>query len=223
MAIALIAEAGGGTSASSATTTSIDTTGGTILLLGVCDFGGSTSASSVSDNKGNAYVKIAETDVSGYSVSIFACFNPTVGSGHTATYSAGTTYPSIHLSAWSGAVSIPGYAVGSGSAAATSRQPGSITPISDGHCIVTYLFNGAVQTYSINGGFTKMTGVAYNAGVTVGLEAAYLIQTTAAASNPTWSCSSSTQLITSQTPIPPQSAGGGGIVIAGRSSRIIGG
>lgn len=225
MTIALIAEAGGATSTTSATTSAIDSTGADLLILGVADFYGSPSLTShVSDSKGNTYVKIGETDTSGYSVSIFACFNPIVGAGHTATYSTGgATYPSAHLSAWSGAISIPGRYIGAGSASATSQQPGSLTPISDNHCILSYLFNGAVQTYSINGGFTKMTGVAYNAGVSVGLEAAYLIQTTAAAANPTWSCGSATQLVTGQTPIPPQGGGGGSVFVGGHSSRIIGG
>ncbi len=74
----------------------------------------------------------------------------------------------------------------------TSYQPGSITPSENNEVIVTAITSGGgVTSYSIDSGFTISDQFDLSGGGHFPLGMAYLIQTSAAASNPTWSWSNS--------------------------------
>src|SRR5204863_2222713 len=69
-----------------------------------------------------------------------------------------------------------------------NNQPGSVTPSQDNEVLVTgYGGDTNATTATIDSGFTVSDTFAYVGGSNMGGSAAYLIETTAGAKNPTWS------------------------------------
>lgn len=193
MAIAVVTSTTIPGGANGGTSSSIDTTGVTLIVIAISRYtaGG---ALTVSDSKGNTWTALTEK-ASGSAVfcasRLYYCASPTVGSGHTFTnggtgiYAAGVvialsgTHASSPFDQQSGS-----YMAGSGS----SILPGSVTPTEDNEIVITGVAeNGTPGTRAINGGFTIQGNVNHSGGVNYGVALAYLIQTTAAAANPTWS------------------------------------
>ncbi len=188
----------------SVTSAAIDTTGATLLAVLVADYRDpSSGGSTVTDSKGNTYITtlVREGFASITAAKWFYVANPTVGSGHTFTATAitGACYPSICVFAFSGVLTVspfdqecdPGtrwHEVAPGSSLATS----SITPTEDNELILAGLAFNAINTPSINGGFSTPIQQQYGAGANFGSSAAYLVQTTATAANPTFSWGTST-------------------------------
>lgn len=93
-----------GGNVTSVTTTSVDTTG-VDAIIAHCVEGTAQTHTSVTDNKSNTYTKVTGTErTTGTERScIFRCDNPTVGSGHTFTYTiGGNGFPSISVQGFSG-------------------------------------------------------------------------------------------------------------------------
>lgn len=180
--IALISSSVKATAGGITTTDAIDTTGATLLVIAVSYWDGIADPI-ISDSKSNTWTGLtAQLGSNGYS-RLFYCIGGTVGTGHTFTANQVGSLSAIAVSAYS---NVGAYDAESGasSASATTLQPGSITPASNGAVLVTGLMNFPGGTPTINGGFT-VTGSAVAPGsFLVGM--AYLIQTTAAAANPTW-------------------------------------
>lgn len=187
MAYALIANAAAeSTNSITATTAAIDTTGANLIVLAVNRAVGVTPT----DSKSNTWTSLTSRGTDPFTT-IWYVFNPTVGTGHTFAVSVGNSYPSIFVSAWSGAVTSPFDAEnGASSASASTLQPGSITPSENNELVITVV-GSTVEgtTYSINGGFTITNQVDGADSLAYGGAMAYLIQTTAAAANPTWTLS----------------------------------
>lgn len=197
MAYALIANTSGANTypidGTSATTSAINTTGASLIvavavLYSINSLGGQT----FTDSNGNTWAAlVAQTSANGNTRSVlYYCYAPTVGSGHTFTFSeAGhNIYCSLCVSAWSGAGSSP-FDVENGSKtdSATSLATGSITPSAGKELIITgFGAAGVARSYTINGGFTITDSVTGAPGLE-GSSLAYLIQTSATAANPTWS------------------------------------
>ena len=127
-------------------------------------------------------------------VRIYYCVNPSVGTGHTFTISSSNIYAVFAVIGFSTAADAAvdvssGYSQGS----ASTINPGSITPSGDGRALISFVAtqrpNGT--TYSIDGGFTETAENSPADGAYYGGEIAYLIQTTAAAANPTITASTS--------------------------------
>src|SRR3990167_999594 len=187
MAISLVASAEGG-GLSTATTSAIDTTGATLLII-VCTRDVTSSAVAPTDNKGNTWTQLtAQTIADNNALSIWYVNSntPTVGSGHTFDYSASVEFNELAVFTFSGSVASP-FDVQNGATVAgssTTIQPGSITPSEDN----TVVISGASgpfgsNEWSVDGEFNAITMGDYTAWT---LGAAYLIQTSAAAANPTW-------------------------------------
>lgn len=116
-----------------------------------------------------------------------------VGSGHTFTISGGggNTFGSATITAWSGYVGgvFDNPSAGTGNSSSATIQPGSITPSVDGCLVLMGVeVNGGTDgwTGSINGGFTLSDQVGFVSANNFGSMQAYLIQTSAAAANPTF-------------------------------------
>jgi len=181
MAIAFVASVTKAGPAGGGTTSAIDTTGATLLVLHV---GYVTSALTVTDSKGNAWAPLT-TRVSGsFSTRFYACFAPIVGSGHTFTVTGASSFPAIIVTAFSGVAS---YQTESGATGASSPlASGSVTPAANGALVLTGRMAGAAATNTLTpSGFTRLT-VPYGASVNVLGDLGYLVQTTAAAIDPTW-------------------------------------
>jgi hypothetical protein len=173
---------GGGTSSG------VDTTGATLLVVTGVYYGGGTTAS-VTDNKSNTWTKLTVQDNSVAANCIWYSHATTVGTGHTVTFTG--DYSIAEFMAFSGVSGSPfdkqgGNETANGTAA-TTFQPGSLTPSANGSLIVVGLGNNSFTgTISIDSSFTIAGQHTYNSGVNYGAATAYLIQTTAAAVDPTW-------------------------------------
>ncbi len=194
---------------SAATTSAIDTTGADLIWIGVADYSGSTGGA-LSDSKGNTWTQIeADLDGSNGRITTFYCQAPTVGSGHTFTYSATFLFGSIAVIAVSGSASTP--LDQTNHTASSFMQPtvstGSITPAEDNEIIFAAVdFGSGVSSATIDSGFTIQEQLPYSGWI--GIAVAYLIQTSAGAVNPTWTFDATPNF--SVTSIVSFKAGGGG-------------
>jgi hypothetical protein len=167
------------------TTGAINTTGADLIVLALAY----DSASTASDSKGNTWTFVGSYNTgAGQIIALYYCQNPTVGSGHT--FSGSLSYGAVAVSAFSGSTSSP-YDVKNGTAmgsSGTSVATGSITPSQDNElCVAAIALGGSSASASINGSFTIGTSLNATSGVNYGVGLAYLVQTTAASANPTWS------------------------------------
>jgi hypothetical protein len=183
----------------SPTTGSLDTTGAT-LLVAVCTYAGSPTG--VTDSKGNTWTALTAYANSGVTTRIYYVNSntPTVGTGHTFTLNGTGIAAVINVVAFSGTASSPfDLENGANSLSASTIQPGSVTPTANDSIIVTGFsggntFGGAA---TINSGFTITDQSPLTGGVNYGSAAAYLIQGTLAAVNPTWTLGSTVSNIAS--------------------------
>ncbi len=179
-----------GTSSGS-TTAAANTTGANLIVLAVQYLMEPTIT--VSDSAGNTWTALSAYGSYAESASqMYYCLNPVTSAAHTFTVSGSGSYAQISALAFSGAGAIDqqaGYAattIGN-----TSVQPGSITPSYANELIVSSVNNNGLYSISINDSFTAYTYNQVN-NVTFGGGIAYLIQTSAAAIDPTWSFAAST-------------------------------
>lgn len=214
MAFSLIAAVSSGTDGNGTTSSAINTTGADLIVVVQSDYGAGGPTGAPSDSKGNTWTALTRVTAGSAGARIYYCASPTVGAGHTFSQ-GGSNYPSIHVSAWSGAHATPfDQETGAGSTSVTSKAPGSLTP-SEGNCLVVaglaYYINTGSAT--IDGGFAIDGQLTASSGNYVGGGTAHLIQNSAAASNPAWSFSSQ-DAVAVQASFKSAGGGGGGGVFA---------
>lgn len=182
MAIAVVAttsKSGPGTSPS------IDTTGANLIVITTSEYSG--GGAGLTDSKGNTWSALTtrSSGPGGNSKQrIRYCVAPTVGSGHTFTFTGGAL-ESFEVVAVSGAAASP-YDTENGNG--NSTQPGSITP-SEGGCLVVCGLSAdvTVSAPTIGSGFTLIASRGFVSGLSLQSGGGYIIQTSAAAVNPAWS------------------------------------
>jgi hypothetical protein len=182
--------------------TDVDTSGANLIVAHVADFA-SSAATTFSDSLGNTWNVLTEqTQAGGTRSRIIYSVPSSVGSGHDfAAVGAGSNYPSMEVLWFSGGHATPfaggnGVENGAASGGASTLQPGSITPPFDDELVFAGCGFGASATITINLGFSTVYQQDFAGGAAFGSAAAYLIQTTAAAVNPTFTASSGTPLQT---------------------------
>ncbi len=165
----------------SATTDPIDTSGATLLVACVDCI---AAARTVTDTKSNTWVPLTFYIALSLPTSqIFYCKNPIVGSNHQFTLTCGNA--SIGVLAFNH-TDITANADGDVGvdANASTVQAAALTPSQNNSVVVSML--GTLGTgHTIDGGFTIVDNLDQIAG-TSGITTAYLVQTTAAATHPTW-------------------------------------
>lgn len=188
MAYALVTNTIATGGANSETTSGINTTGASLIVVGVTSWEGSTIGA-VTDSRSNTWNALTAQAVAGDPrTQLFYSINPTVGAAHTFTYTATDYVGAITVAAFSGAdLSAPfDQENGASSESMSSLQTGSITPTENNELVVTATnHNQASGTFTINSSMT-ITNQTPAAGANYGTALAYIIQTTAAAINPTW-------------------------------------
>ena len=165
------------------TTTAIDTSasGCKLIVVGIAYY--STGTPTLSDSAGNTYTALTLRAGANYRARLYYCINPTLSASHTWTVGGGTTYPVMEVVGFDDTVT---YEAESGAADQVSTlQPGSLTPSVNGAVIVAIASGSWGSAASINSGFTLLGGVG-TTGQQVAGGGAFLIQTTAAAINPSW-------------------------------------
>lgn len=191
MAFSKIASVGASSSNSGAsvTTAAIDTSGANLLVAHVADYQSATTGV-LTDSKGNTWTGLTPVIPGSARSTLYYCLTPSVGSGHTfaVTKVGADCYPSVQVIAFSGALAYDQEANAAGVAVST-KQPGSLTPPSEGALFVTGISWETSTTMSIDLGFTKEVDNNYSAGNAFGGAIAYFIQGAAAGLNPAWSWS----------------------------------
>lgn len=193
MAIALVASVSNRalTPGDDITSDAIDTTGANLLVFVANK---ALTSVTISDSKGNTWTPRTAKTLTGGSTEqtqIHYCAPTSVGSGHTFTVTSDTSgsYSSVTVLAFSGAHATPydTESAGATDVGGTTIQPGSLTPSADGAVIVASAVQNGTMTnsFTVDGGFTEAADSQYN-NFSVGASVAYLIQTSAAAANPTF-------------------------------------
>lgn len=198
MAISLITN-GQGSGNTNPTTGALDTTGAT-LLIAVVTYAGTVS---VSDSKGNTWTALTASANGGVTSRIYYVNSatPTVGSGHTFTLNGTGIAGAINIIAFSGSDSTPydGQQNANSAASGATLTTNSVTPTANNYLVVAGFSGG--NTFggagSINLSFNITNQKALTGGSNYGTAAAYLIQGTAAAVNPTWTLGSTVSNIAS--------------------------
>lgn len=182
------------------TTDAVDSSTGTLLIVVISDYQLVSTTCTPTDSKSNTWTALTTygDDQSTTRITIWYVNSatPTVGSGHTVTCSATTTYPIIFFAvAKTSAASPLDKANGAASAGGggTSAQPGSTGTLSEGsQLIITGLSFNSSAAISVDSSFTIMTDVQPVGGTNLGGGLAWLTQSGTGALNPTWTFSSST-------------------------------
>lgn len=174
------------------TTTDIDTTGATLIVIGITWYDGFVPPLVVSDSKGNLWLPLTvqSTAGTGVSVGLYYAYNPTVGTGHNFTVGTNSIYATLMVTAWGGGT---GGALfdkenGATNTSATSINSGSITPSRNDELIITvasFFANAAFDSVSADYTLLYNTAGVSNNRLPAGF--AYKVQTVAAAENPLWS------------------------------------
>lgn len=172
------------------TTNPIDTTGADLLVVST-----SGGAETLTDSKSNTWTPITAYGPGGATPvsELWYVRGGSVGAAHTFTANVGG-FSIVAVSAFSGSAISPldqetGGFTGAGT---TSRQNGLITPSENNELIVSMLsLSGDTSNTAIDSGFTLTDSMDAIAFVEYGGAMAYIIQTTAAAVDPTWSWTSS--------------------------------
>lgn len=166
-------------------TSGIDTTGARLIVVSA-----STnvvgSAGMLTDSRGNTWVSLGSTITPGSTyLWRWYCINPSVGSGHT--FSVANVFTSVRVQAFSGPATVSYQAQSDATATGTSIAPGSVTPSNSGALVVSGVFYSSTNnSFGVTGGLTITSNQSFASGVNWGGSMAYLVQTTAAAINPTW-------------------------------------
>lgn len=176
MAIALVSN----TEKVRGTSPAIDTTGATLLVAVAGDF----NTLNISDSKSNTWTKLTQVEgpFAG-DMAIYYVANPTVGTNHTFT----TNQDSICVAAFSDVATVsPFNKEGASATGSGTVQAGAVTPDQDNSLIIAAVGDFFEGVLTVNGGFTitdyinAVSGSEYSAGL------AYLVQTTAASAQPTF-------------------------------------
>lgn len=199
------------------TSAAVNCTGVDLLVLTISYYNGGGGTSNPSDNSSNTW-STAKVQTQSYcpgAAEIFYVQAPTVTSSQTFTASAtgALTYPSIQVQGFAGSGSTPLDQVNSAASPAgsvTTKQPGSITPGSNGELVVSDVLwcvsgSGSGSSVSINSGFAITDQDSFSSLNAEGGALAYLVQGTAAAVNPTWTLSAASGIATAIASFTPAS------------------
>lgn len=200
MAITLIVNHGEGLGSTGGTTTGIDTSGCDFLVLTVVLL--QNNPWTLSDSKSNTWTPLTIFGTVNECCQLFYATNPTVGSGHTFTASAGgaAVYPAICIAGFSGVNTTSPFDSGTDNGAeanATDVTNPTITPSSGERLIISDFGIGGTTSASVDSGLTITDTVAFSSGNNFGASLAYKVQATGTAIGPKWSNSTSTFLATS--------------------------
>lgn len=175
-----------------ATVPSTSCTGADFIAVGVSDFADAT-AGTVTDSSGNTYSHTTNAHTTGDpNYAIWYVQAPTVTGSMTFSYTG--AFPSIFMQCWSGSKASPLDQQSNGTSG--SGQPGSITPTLDGELVISGTYTESAGGSTIDGCYSANVTDNIGQGSSVGGAMAYCVQTTATATNPTWSSGSAVVIAT---------------------------
>lgn len=203
--------------AADAITASMDTTGATLIVVGLENIVNAITTSAITET-GATNTWTYGTQLVGTSsrvVRMAYCINPNTNATHVFKFTAanGANFPVIAVTVYSNtpAASFVTEAAGADVPAATTTvQPGSVTPSNANNLLVTFLGGDAYTAISVNQSFTATDTVGKVGGSSSGGGMAYIIQTAATAKNPTWTVTTNDATIMALMMEFKENGGGGG-------------
>jgi hypothetical protein len=213
-----------GAAVSSGARPTVDSTGADLLVWGHTRRGGAGYVEGFgagTDSLGNlmsSYTKLGPYNNGGDNATVVIYFlrGGTFGAGHTIYYGGGDGSGADFVAAWSGSAASPiDQSAGSASAGNVSTiQPGSITPTMPNELVIALLSDQAYptdRTHSVDGSMTQLDNIAspdyYYRGMV-----AYVIQTAAAAINPTFTATGTAKNLAAMIVSFKSTSSGGGKV-----------
>lgn len=172
----------------SCTTSTINMTGANFLIMACSGYNGAVC--NPSDSSSNTWISLTKQDSGATNCTnqLWYVPNATVGSSQTFTAgtAAGTYFPSLSITGFSGIATSPAITQNGASIGniALSLSPGSVTGLDNGLVVTGLCFQPQAATITINLGFTAITQ--QHQANAVGTSLGYLIQAVGAAVNPTW-------------------------------------
>lgn len=216
MAIALVTNGQIAGNANGGTSGVLDTSGASLLVISVCQYSG-VAAQAPTDSKSNTWTALTEQkEAIEASNRLYYVANPTVGSGHTFTVAATGIFSVTQIAAFSGVKTSSPFDQQNGNKtfdSISSFQPGSVTPGEDNELIIAAIAASRSTTFSINSSMTITNSSDYNSGVSEGGALAYLVQSSFAAINPTWSFTPTVPISVAATIATFKAAAGGATVV----------
>lgn len=150
--------------------------------------GGTTPAGA--DSSGNTYSGINISSTTQPQVGVLYTHNPTVTSSMTVGVTPAVEYPCMQYYVYSGSIASGAVLDVSSFNNAGATQPGSVTPSQNNTLLVTGVADESTATDSVTGGFASSAPgfqqAFFRNAINYGGAASTLVQTTAAAVNPTW-------------------------------------
>jgi hypothetical protein len=188
MAFTLLTHTGGGLGSAGGTSAAIDTSGADFLVAAVIY--DSRATPTFTDSKGNTWTAgFAQTNISNASCQPYWCNPTSKGTGHTvACGGPSSQFSSVYFAAFSGALQgTPKDQAISNVDTSSTCQPGSLTPTENNELVICICAFGVVGNPSIaGGGMILLDKNGLSAGAFYGGGLAYVVQSAAAAINPTW-------------------------------------
>lgn len=173
------------------TTAAVDTTGVDFIAIVTSKY--STAAITVSDSKGNTWNALTNQTNGNANGRVYWSVPTSVGTGHTFSCLGTSVFAGLAVICFSGGAASPFDVENGASGNVASLATGSITPTADDEVIITGGgWNGGTVSYDVDSGVTKTANLLYSPNM--GVAAGYKIQTVAAAINPTWSWTSTSQV-----------------------------
>ena len=165
------------------TTSAIDTTGASLLVVNVSAYG--NGSPTITDSKGNTW-HLLTSYVNGIIAyeSIAYAWNPTVGTGHTFTFAAGSNYDEIIVTAFSGIQISADPLDGQNGAGGYSPQSGSITTTADGDLIFSGLGGAYATSATVDSPFTIIDSL--TSGPAYSSYTAWYVQPSQGSIEPNW-------------------------------------
>ena len=180
----------GSGSTSTLTSPSFNGTGADLIVI-VVTWDNAPAANPVgADSAGNTYSGINISSSTVPQVGILYTHNPTVTSSMTVGIAAPAGFPSMEYYVYSGSVASGAVLDVSSFNNAGATQPGSVTPSQNNSLLVTGVTDQSTATDSVDSGFASAAPgfqqAFFRSSLNFGGAASTLVQTTAAAINPTW-------------------------------------
>lgn len=76
--------------ANGGTTAAVDTTGSNLIVIATCLYTAANGTGLPTDSKSNVWTEVSANAGPAATLTVWYCLNPTVGAGHTFTYSQAT-------------------------------------------------------------------------------------------------------------------------------------
>jgi hypothetical protein len=171
-------------------TGALNCTGATLLAVGISNY---STVPTVSDSQSNSWVLATSntTNTSGevYLYYVYVSSGSQVSSTQTFTIVGGGNFATEFVQCWAGSRATPLDQTNGGSATFNfTLQTGSITPTLNNELVISVIDDYQQSALAIDSGFTISDSTNWGgSGTSNAGGMAYLIQGTAAATNPTWS------------------------------------